>query len=70
MAISLRGVEKRLGDFLLGPIDLEVEKGGRVAVIGPSGGGKSTLLRIVAGLLKPDKGRIYISGKYIIDKLP
>jgi len=70
MSISLRGVEKRFGGFFLGPIDLEVEKGGRVAVIGPSGSGKSTLLRIVAGLLKPDKGRVYIGGKYIIDKLP
>jgi len=70
MAISLRGVEKRLGDFFLGPIDLEVEKGGRVAVIGPSGSGKSTLLRIVAGLLKPDKGRVYIGGEDVTDKPP
>ena len=63
MALSLRAVKRNFGDFILGPIDLEVGRGERVAVVGPSGSGKSTLLRIVAGLVKPDEGRVYIDGR-------
>jgi len=51
MALSLRAVKRNFGDFILGPINLEVGRGERVAVVGPSGSGKSTLLRIVAGLV-------------------
>jgi len=63
MAVSIRAVKRNFGDFILGPIDLEVGRGERVAIVGPSGSGKSTLLRIVAGLVKPDEGRVYIDGR-------
>lgn len=62
MSLRLQAVEKKLGTFSLGPIDLELEAGERLAIIGPSGSGKSTLLRIIAGLMAPDGGRIYING--------
>lgn len=61
--LKLEDVEKRLGKFTLGPINLEVGAGERVALVGPSGSGKSTLLRVVAGLTRPDRGRVYIEGR-------
>jgi ABC-2 type transport system ATP-binding protein len=46
----------------LGPVDLEVATGERVALVGHNGSGKSTLLRIVAGLLEADGGSVEIAG--------
>ncbi len=44
-------------------IDLEIKKGGMVALLGPSGSGKSTLMHIIGCLDRPTKGKIYIEGK-------
>ncbi|HEV7760825.1 MAG TPA: ATP-binding cassette domain-containing protein, partial [Acidimicrobiales bacterium] len=46
----------------LGPVDLEVAAGERVALVGHNGSGKSTLLRIIAGLEWPDSGEIRLAG--------
>ncbi|HLQ48355.1 MAG TPA: ATP-binding cassette domain-containing protein, partial [Candidatus Dormibacteraeota bacterium] len=46
------------GTLALDGIDLEVERGEVVALIGPNGCGKSTFLRVVAGLLAPDRGAV------------
>jgi sulfate transport system ATP-binding protein len=63
MGIEVRGIGKRFGDFVaLEGVDLHVESGGLTALLGPSGGGKSTLLRIIAGLEKPDTGTVRIDG--------
>jgi phospholipid/cholesterol/gamma-HCH transport system ATP-binding protein len=52
--LELRGISKRFGDNqVLDNIDLTVNRGEAVAIIGPSGTGKSTILRIIAGLLSP-----------------
>ena len=49
----------------LGGVDLDVKDGEFFAIVGPSGCGKSTFLEIVAGLIKPTSGSIYIGGKPI-----
>ncbi len=53
---------KRLGGFILGPIDLHLPRGIISCLLGPSGSGKSTFLRVIAGLLRPDSGRVLIDG--------
>ena len=45
--ISLRHIRKSYGNFELGPVDLEIEPGYVVAVVGPNRSGKSTLLRML-----------------------
>ena len=64
VAVRLTGVSVTFEDVaVLKEVDLEVRKGEFVALIGPSGGGKSTLLRVIAGLLEADAGRAEISGQ-------
>ena len=59
--ISVRGLEKSFGDLqVLKGIDLEIEEGEVAAIIGPSGTGKSTLLRCLNFLEVPDKGTIQV----------
>jgi sulfate/thiosulfate transport system ATP-binding protein len=63
VSIEISGVGKRFGDFVaLEGIDLTIPTGQLTALLGPSGGGKSTLLRIVAGLETADEGRVTIEG--------
>ncbi|AJE46795.1 ATP-binding cassette domain-containing protein [Celeribacter indicus] len=58
-AFAFRGVARRFGDkTVLNGLELEVPEGQFLAVIGKSGCGKSTLLRLLAGLDRPDGGRI------------
>ncbi|MGL5035945.1 MAG: ABC transporter ATP-binding protein [Microcystaceae cyanobacterium] len=62
--IELKGVSKSFGDRqILDNIDLSLYQGEALVIIGPSGTGKSTILRIIAGLLSPDQGDIIIKGK-------
>jgi sulfate transport system ATP-binding protein len=64
MAIEARNITKRFGDFVaLDDVSVEVRAGSLTALLGPSGGGKSTLLRIIAGLESPDSGRVCIEGR-------
>jgi sulfate transport system ATP-binding protein len=63
MTIEVRGVHKRFGDFVaLDGIDLTVGLGSLTALLGPSGGGKTTLLRVIAGLERADSGTVSIGG--------
>jgi sulfate transport system ATP-binding protein len=63
MAIEVRNVFKRFGDFqALDDVSLTVRDGSLTALLGPSGGGKSTLLRVIAGLEAPDGGTVHIEG--------
>ena len=50
---------------VLNQLDLHIQAGQFVAVVGRSGGGKSTLLRLMIGLLKPDSGEIWVDGQEI-----
>jgi phospholipid/cholesterol/gamma-HCH transport system ATP-binding protein len=62
--IELRGVSKAFGDkVILDQVDLSIDRGEALAIIGPSGTGKSTILRIISGLLAPDAGEVYIQGQ-------
>ena len=62
-AVSLRGVTKVYdnGTVALGPLDLTVRKGEFVSLLGSSGCGKSTALRIIAGLIQPSSGSINVA---------
>src|SRR5262245_20112693 len=61
--ILLRGVRKAFGEVVaLEGIDLEVGVHARIGIVGPSGGGKSTLLSIVSGLLEQDAGEVVVEG--------
>ena len=63
MSIKIAGVGKCFGDFVaLADIDLDIATGELTALLGPSGGGKSTLLRIIAGLELTDTGTVEIEG--------
>jgi phospholipid/cholesterol/gamma-HCH transport system ATP-binding protein len=62
--VEFRGVSKRFGNnLILDGVDLVIYPGEALAIIGPSGTGKSTALRIIAGLTAPDGGEVYIRGK-------
>src|SRR5467141_235808 len=63
MAIEAHGVDKRFGEHpALQDVSVVVPDGSLTALLGPSGGGKSTLLRVIAGLERPDRGRVVIDG--------
>ena len=62
--IALTDVTKRFGDFVaIDNVSLAVEDGALTALLGPSGSGKSSLLRVIAGLETPDEGTVEISGR-------
>lgn len=64
MAIEISGINKNFGDFeALKDINLTIPGGSLTALLGPSGGGKSTLLRIIAGLESSDSGLVEIEGR-------
>jgi sulfate transport system ATP-binding protein len=63
MGIEARSIVKTFGSFTaVNDVSLNVQDGKLTALLGPSGGGKSTLLRIIAGLEGPDSGRVLIDG--------
>jgi phospholipid/cholesterol/gamma-HCH transport system ATP-binding protein len=62
--IELRDVHKRFGkQIVLNGVDFEVREGETVALMGPSGTGKSVLLKTVIGLIRPDSGTVIVDGK-------
>jgi phospholipid/cholesterol/gamma-HCH transport system ATP-binding protein len=62
--ISIRGIEKSFEDYaVLRGIDLDLYQGENLVVLGRSGSGKSVLIKLISGLLKPDKGTIEVLGQ-------
>jgi ABC-2 type transport system ATP-binding protein len=61
-ALALKDVTRRLGNFVLGPLNLEVPRGSVTALIGPNGAGKTTTLDLALGLGAPDGGNIKVLG--------
>jgi molybdate/tungstate transport system ATP-binding protein len=68
--LELRGIAKRLGVFSLGGLDLSLRRGEYFVVLGPSGAGKTVLLEVVAGLTRPDSGRVLWDKKDITGAAP
>lgn len=67
--ISIKGLYKSFDELdVLKGVNLDVFKGENVAVLGKSGSGKSVLIKIIVGLLRPDKGEVIVLGKEV-DKL-
>ena len=61
--IELKGVSKSFGsNKILDKVDFTIHRGDALGIIGPSGTGKSTILRIIAGLTPADEGEIYVQG--------
>jgi sulfate transport system ATP-binding protein len=68
MSIELRNVSKRFGDVAaVNRVNFSVKEGELVALLGPSGGGKTTVLRMIAGLEVPTEGDIFIRGTRVND---
>lgn len=64
--ISIRGLEKSFGNnHVLRGVDLDLYRGENLVVLGRSGTGKSVLIKIIAGLLKPDAGTVMVLGENI-----
>src|ERR1700710_2793346 len=71
MTIRVSNVTKQFGDFYaLNDVSVDIPSGSLTALLGPSGGGKSTLLRVIAGLETPDSGNVEISGQDLTDIPP
>ena len=65
-ALSTRGLDKSFGSLVVASgIALDLPPGERYALIGPNGAGKTTLINLITGMLKPDKGRIFLGGDEI-----
>jgi NitT/TauT family transport system ATP-binding protein len=76
MYLTIDGIEKSFKNEkkesikVLDKINIEVEKGSFVSIVGPSGSGKSTLLYLIAGLDKADVGEIRVAGKKVVKPGP
>jgi branched-chain amino acid transport system ATP-binding protein len=70
-ALELRGVTAAYGSIdVLRDVDLRVETGSIVALLGPNGGGKSTTLRVIAGQLVPRAGELLLAGRQVTGAAP
>lgn len=69
--LSVRGVTKRFGRLeALSKIDMDLEEGNTLALIGPNGSGKTTFINVVSGLLRPEHGTIMFNGTDIVGLRP
>ena len=70
-SISLKSVEKWFGDVqVIKGVDLDIRDGELIIFVGPSGGGKSTLLRMISGLEETSRGQILLDGDDVTHKVP
>lgn len=68
--IEITDLKKRLGDFVIKEINLRIFEGEYFVILGHTGAGKTTLLEIIAGLIVPDEGKIWLNGKEITTLSP
>jgi branched-chain amino acid transport system ATP-binding protein len=70
-ALSTRGLDKSFGSLVVASdIALDLPPGERYALIGPNGAGKTTLINLITGMLKPDKGQIFLGESEITALAP
>lgn len=62
LTLELIGISKRFSGFKLGPLDIRVETDNTLVIVGPTGSGKTTILNLITGLVKPDSGSILLNG--------
>src|SRR5438876_3253331 len=68
MSIELKNVSKRFGNVVaVNNVSYSVNEGELLALLGPSGGGKTTVLRMIAGLEMPTAGDVFIRGQRVND---
>lgn len=69
VVIAIKGLKKSFGSLVvLDGIDIDIVKGENIAVLGRSGSGKSVLIKVISGLLKPDSGMVKVLGQEV-DKI-
>lgn len=68
--IELKGLTKRFGDTaVLDKVDLKIETGATFGLLGSNGAGKSTILRLLSGIYRPDGGEVLIDGEPVYDNV-
>ncbi len=69
--VSLKHVSKSFGDVAaINDVSMNITDGSFVVLLGPTGAGKTTTLRLISGLERPDEGDIFIGGRSVIDETP
>jgi molybdopterin-binding protein len=63
--IRIDNISKDLGEFFLKDVSLDIDDGDYFMVLGPTGAGKTILLETIAGIYRPDRGKIYLKGREI-----
>ena len=67
--IEFKNIQKRFGKLtVLDDLDLDINKGGIFAILGPNGSGKTTLIKCLLGMVIPNKGDISFEGKSVLGK--
>ena len=68
MYVELKNINKRFGNYQASDnVNFQIEKGQLIGLLGASGSGKTTILRMIAGLESPDSGEIFIDGQVVND---
>lgn len=71
MHVEVRGLNKHFGNFhAVKDVSFDIQTGHLIGLLGPSGGGKTSILRILAGLEQPDNGEIHFHGKRVNELAP
>lgn len=71
IAVSMTGISKRFGPVrALQNANLEIARGSILGLVGQNGAGKSTIIKVLAGIIKPDSGSIVINGETVTSLTP
>ncbi|MDQ6723361.1 MAG: ABC transporter ATP-binding protein [Thermoproteota archaeon] len=65
MVLELVNITKTFSGFVIGPLNLKIADDDILVMIGPTGNGKTTILNLIMGLIKPDSGSIFLNGMNI-----